>query len=309
MYNKKLSLSLAAMLVFSTGVPALASSEGTKTTNTKNSIKEDKALIKEILKPLEKKGVTLEKISLMKDIYNLPGYDAFTITLQDKRRNIKVKRYVWISKDRKHVIFDIFNVKQTPKGVSLSALRPKNSIELLKVDLSWIEDIDKTLTKHNIPHIIGKGNKRKVYIVWDIYCPFCYMHFKEIPKKAKDLNLEIHMVPFAVHGKHSIDGLLYYTKLSREKGVEKTLEYLYSLGNGDFRKYMKSLDNEIKKELPSMSKDEKEKLGKEFKDIKNKLLTKGVRGTPSIIYITDQKSQKGYVITGFKPLKEVIKMK
>ncbi len=287
--------------------PSTKNSEALSESAVKN-IRKDKELIEKIFKSLAKRGIVLDNVTVVNDAYRIPGYDVFMVALKDLRQNVRVKRYVWISKDRKHVIFDVFAINNGEK-LSISPVRPKNSVEKLKVDLSWLKEVDEELKSLDIPHVIGKGNRNKIYVVWDVYCPFCYKHFGELPKKAEELNVEIHMLPLAVHGKSSINGFVYFAQLAREMGLKEALSYLYSLGNGDFRKYVKKLEKESEEKLASMPKEKRRELESFFRRLKDKLLSKGIHATPSIVYVTDRESNRGYVITGFKPLEEVLKMK
>ncbi|MEO2068853.1 MAG: DsbA family protein [Desulfurobacteriaceae bacterium] len=270
------------------------------------AFKEEESLIKSILKPLAVKGVEIKEVKAT-DGSPFKDFTQFEVVLVDKRRNQLVKKYIWVSKDGNYLILDAFKIRKEADRVSLVPVKPKDSEVPLKQDLSWVEKIDEKLTKMNIPHVIGNG-ENIVYIVWDVYCPFCYKHFGEIVKKAKELNLQVHLIPLAVHGKSSLEGFVYFTKLAREKGMEKTFQYLLKKGEGDFLKYAKTFEEETKKNLNSVPAEERESLMEFYKDLRNSLISHNITATPTVIFIPKGETQ-GYVYVGFKPLEEVIKKK
>jgi thiol:disulfide interchange protein DsbC len=276
------------------------------TTQNNSSFKEEENLIKTLLKPLAVKGVEIKEVRATDGSF-FSDFAQFEVVLLDKRRNQMVKKYIWVSKDGNYLVLDVFKIEKEKDRISLVPVKPNDSEVPLKQDLSWVKKIDEKLTKMNIPHVIGDG-ENIVYIVWDVYCPFCYKHFGEVAKKAKELNLQIHLIPLAVHGKSSLEGFVYFTKLVREKGLENTFKYLLEKGNGDFLKYARSFDEEVKNNIGSMSKGEKEALVNFYKNLRDTLVSHNITATPTIIFIPKDETQ-GYVYVGFKPLEEVIKQK
>lgn len=268
-------------------------------------IKKEEAIIEALLKPLKVRGVEVKEVKPAESV-KVPGFRAFEVTLLDKINSREIKRYIFISPDNRYLTLEIFEVKEEGKTIHLKPIRPKNPVKQVKVDLSWVKEIDKKLQEANIPHVVGKSD-RKVYIVWDVFCPFCYGHFNQIKEIAEKNNVEVHMIPFPIHGENSLKGLIYYTQLAREKGTAEAFRELYNLGNGNFRAYAKKLE-EKEKEL-KLSKEEQEKLKKFFNQLKEELVKKGVHATPSIIYIPEGEKDKGYIIVGFKPIDQVLKMK
>ncbi|WP_457679597.1 DsbA family protein [Thermovibrio sp.] len=265
----------------------------------------EEAIIKALLKPLQIRGVEVKSVRPIQEV-KVPGFRTYEVTLVDKRNSREIKRYIFISPDDKYLALEIFKIKEEGKSLHIQPLRPKNSEKQIKVDLSWVKEVDRELQQNNIPHVIGKSD-RKVYIVWDVFCPFCYSHFKEITKVAKEEKVEIHMIPFPIHGENSLKGLIYYTQLAREKGAGRALKELYDLGNGNFMKYVNQLEK--KEEEINLPKEEKEKLTEFYKNLKTELIKHGVHATPTIIYIPPGEKNKGYVIVGFKPIEQVLKMK
>jgi thiol:disulfide interchange protein DsbC len=268
-------------------------------------IKKEEAIIEALLKPLKVRGVEVKEVKPAESV-KVPGFRVFEVTLLDKINSREIKRYIFISPDNRYLTLEIFEVKEEGKTIHLKPIRPKNPVKQVKVDLSWVKEIDKKLQEANIPHVVGKSD-RKVYIVWDVFCPFCYGHFNQIKEIAEKNNVEVHMIPFPIHGENSLKGLIYYTQLAREKGTAEAFRELYNLGNGNFRAYAKKLE-EKEKEL-KLSKEEQEKLKKFFNQLKEELVKKGVHATPSIIYIPEGEKDKGYIIVGFKPIDQVLKMK
>jgi thiol:disulfide interchange protein DsbC len=281
---------LALSLVFSP--PVLA----------KEVQKKEEEIIRTVLKPLEKRGIKVEKIQPLTEI-KVPGFDGFTVEVVDEIGARRIKRYIWISKDGKYIALNLLKVGERNGQRIIEPLQPKNAVSPLKKDFSWLKEVDQKLNKAGISHVIGKGEK-KLYVIWDVFCPFCYRHFKEFNEEtAKKLGVELHLIPFAVHGERSIKGLVYCTKLTKEKGVEGTFNYLYSLGNGNFRKYSKALQKEIEKE----SKETNKELAGVFKELRETLAKNNIRATPTFIFIPS--GNEGYIFIGSRPLEEVVKTK
>ena len=269
----------------------------------KESLKKEEAIIKGLFKPLEAQGVKVKEIKLANEV-KIPGFNTFEVTIKDERKARELKKYIFISEDGNYLALQMFKVATEGDTARLTPVTPKNPVKPLKVDLSWLKDVDKKLEENNIPHVIGKSD-RKIYIVWDIFCPFCYKHFNQIEEIAKKNNVELHMIPLPVHGENSVKGFLYYTQLARERGAAQAFKELYSLGNGDFRRYAE----EIQKKEVKLPKEEQERLKAFFEELQAELLKKGVQATPSIIYIPPGEKDRGYIIVGFKPIEEVLKMK
>jgi thiol:disulfide interchange protein DsbC len=270
----------------------------------------EEALIKAVLKPLSRRNVIVEKVRKVSS--GIPGFNAFEVTLLDKPRNVEINKYIWISKDGKYLILDMFSIKKMGKRILIRPVVPKNRIKRLppeKVNLSWVKKVDEQLTEEGFPHVIGKGNK-KIYIIWDVFCPFCYEHIKHLsPEKLAREGIELHMIPFPVHGKASIVGTMYFMKLSKEKGAVGALKYITSLGGGDFTRYVKEFEKESESYVKGLSKEEREKQERFVENLKKELIKEKVRGTPTIIYIPPGEGDMGYKILGYKPLDEVVKMK
>ncbi|TCK04586.1 DsbA family protein [Phorcysia thermohydrogeniphila] len=266
----------------------------------KNEVKKDEELIRTVLKPLEKRGIKIGSIQPLTDL-KVPGFDGFIVEVIDEGNARKIKRYIWVSKDGKYIALNLLEVTEVKGDKILKPLQPKNAVSPLKMDLSWLKSVDEKLNKAGIPHVIGKGDK-KLYIVWDVFCPFCYRHFNQFNEEtAKKLDVELHLIPFAVHGERSIKGFVHFAKLAKEKGIEETFKHLYSLGNGNFRKYSSEIQKEMKKE------GEDKELAKVFKELKDTLAKNKVRATPTIIFIPS--GNEGYIFVGFRPLEEVVKLK
>jgi thiol-disulfide isomerase/thioredoxin len=265
-----------------------------------------KKVIRGLLSPLKSRGVELEKVQPVKEV-KIPGFTTYEVTLKDNREHREVKKYVFVSNEGNYIALEIFKYQLKDGKVLIKPLNPKNSVKPLKVDISFIEKIDEELSKAKIPHVVGKGEK-KVYIVWDVFCPFCYSHFNQVEDIAEKNNVEIHMIPLAVHGENSVKGLVYYVALARKKGTAGALKQLYSLGNGNFMKYVRELEKILKKDNFGLSDKEERELEKLIKNVEKELVKNNVRATPTIIYAPPG-SKKGYIHVGFKPIEEVLKEK
>ncbi len=271
------------------------------------SDKKEEKILREVFKPLSSQGVELKEISKVSSP-KVPCFDTYRVTFLDKRRGREISKYVFLTSDGKYLVLDVFSISEKDGKLEIKQLRPAEPVKSVKVDLSWLKEVEKELDKEGVPHVIGKSD-RKVYIVWDVFCPFCYKHFSQIEEIAKKNGIEMHMIPLAVHGKDSIKGLVYYTFLAKEKGTAEAFRELYSLGNGDFGKYVKALKDKLAKDYSGYPEKERQKLEKFFKELRTQLLKRNVHATPTIIYIPPGSGEKGYVIVGFKPIDQVLKMK
>jgi len=295
---------LATSLLFSCS----NAQEKEKIENRKMGVQEEELIIRAVLKPLSVRGVEVKEVKAIKDS-PVEGLRMFEVTIVDKKNNRLVRKYIWMSEDGKYLALDLFKVKKEGEKVSITPLKPKKSETPLKQDLSWLKAIDEKLQKANIPHVIGNG-KNKVYIIWDVYCPFCYRHFKEVAgKKAQELDLQIHMIPLPVHGERSLKGFVYFTQLARKEGMKSAIEKMFSKGNGDFMKYAKIFSKEVDENYSKIPEKERKELDKFYKDLQKELLSHNIHATPTIIYIPPTEKEKGYVFVGFKPLEEIIKQK
>jgi thiol:disulfide interchange protein DsbC len=304
--KKRLLTATAAMFVLFSCSQATEKSKSTEKSPVKayKVSKEEEEIIRTLLKPLQVRGIEVKEIKPAPEV-KVPGFKAFEVVVSDKLNAREVSKYIFLSKDDKFLTFEIFKVRREGKTIHIEPLRPKEAVKPLKVDLSWLKDVEKKLQENKVPFVVGKSDK-KVYITWDVLCPFCYRHFDKVEEIAKKEGVELHMIPFPIHGEASIKGMIYYTKLAREKGVAGALKELYKLGDGDFGKYREKLE-EITKKMELSEEDKK--LEKFFKELRQELAEKGVRATPSMIYIPPGEKDKGYIIVGFKPIKELLKMK
>ena len=162
-----------------------------------SSLSSEEATIRAVLSPLSVRGIELKEIRPVEEI-KVPGFKVFEVTLLDKANSREVKRYVFISSDGRYLALELFEVNREGKRVYLKPVGPKEPVRKLKVDISWVKEIDRKLTAAKIPHVIGSSSK-KIYIVWDSMCPFCYRHFKDLARIAKENRVVILMLPFPIH--------------------------------------------------------------------------------------------------------------
>jgi thiol-disulfide isomerase/thioredoxin len=266
---------------------------------------QDEKIIRSILSPLKVQGVEVKNVNPAN--VQVPGFKVYEVTIDDKRNHREIKKYVFLSKKGNYLALEMFKYEIKGDKVLLKPINPKNPVKELKTDVSFVRKIDEILTRANIPHVVGKSD-RKVYIIWDVFCPFCSAHFNQLEEIARKNNVEIHMIPLAVHGENSIKGLIYYTQIARERGTAGAFKEFYSLGNGDFMKYAKNLEEKIKKGGIKLSKEEQNRIKETLKNVEKELLKNGVRATPTIIYAPPGE-KKGYIHVGFKPIKEILKEK
>ncbi len=233
---------------------------------------------------------------------------AYRIKFYNKFAKSYIYKYAWVSDNGSDFAIEIFQVKNENGEKTWQAIAPKKKIQMVKTDLSWLPPLVKELTKNNIPHEVGKGEKT-VYVVWDVYCPFCYSHFKEVAKKLQKGGLKLVFIPLAVHGEKSVKGFVYYTYLARKEGAAKAMLHLFDRGNGNYLKFSSSLEKEVEENYSKIPKEEREKLEKFFINYRNQLLKNGIKATPTLIYMSDKEHKKGYVHIGFIPFKKLTSMK
>ena len=271
-------------------------------THPKTDVSQAEKVIKAILKPLTVRGVEVKNVTPTKEV-KVPGFETFKVDLIDRRNHREIRRYIFINPEKGLVALQIFRYSVEGKNVVLKPINPKNAEKPLKIDISFLKEVDKKLSEANIPHVVGKSDK-KIYIIWDVLCPFCYEHFDQIEKIAKENNVEIHLIPLAVHGENSLKGITFYTKLAREKGPAEALKELYRMGNGDFMKYAKVLEKRLEGEK-EITKDQS-KIINAVQQTEVILLKNGVRATPTIIYVPPGEN-KARIHVGFTPVKQLIK--
>ena len=277
---------------------AKTSGEETQKVKTEQTEK----VIKTLLKPLSTRGVEVKSVRPVGEV-KVPGFETFEVDLVDKRNYRELKRYIFVNPEKKLIALQIFSYSLKGDRVILKPLKPNISEKKLKTDVSFLKKVENILSENKIPHVVGKG-EGKVYVVWDVFCPFCYKHFNQIEDIAKKNNVEIHMIPLAVHGDNSLKGLIYYTKLAREKGVAGALKELYSLGNGDFMRFAKNLEKKINS-TKEIVKDQ-QKVIEALKKVEELLVKHNIRATPTLIYVPPGEKQ-GYVHVGFIPIEKLVK--
>ena len=276
----------------------------TQRTLRKEEVIQTEKVIKALLKPLSTRGVEVKSVRPSEKV-KVPGFETFEVDLVDKGHHKELKRFIFINPKEKLIALQMFKYSINGENVLLEPLKPKNAEKPIKIDVSFFKEIDKALSKANIPHVVGKSDK-KVYVVWDVFCPFCYRHFGQIEEIAKKNNVEIHLIPLAVHGENSVKGIIYYTKLARKKGATEALKELYNMGNGNFMKYAKALEEKLKKEKKIT--EDQEKIIKTLKKVEVQLVKNGVRATPTLIYVPPGKN-KGKIHVGFIPIERLINEK
>jgi len=264
-------------------------------------------LIKEIVKPLSARGVEVEKIERVNRQF-VKGLKTYMVKLYDKRNSRYIYRYIWLSDDNRYFTFQILRANFENGTLKVTPVEPAKKVEPVKVNLGWIGKIEKELEKEKIPYTIGNG-KKTVYIVWDVYCPFCYSHFKEIlGKKVKELDLTVKMIPLPVHGKSSLKGFVYFTDMAQKSGLKPALEKLFEKGNGNFMKYAKAFSKEVEKNYSRIPEKKRKELESFYKNLLKELLSHNVHSTPTVIYIPPGE-KKGYINIGFIPLEDIVKMR
>ncbi len=296
----KKAVFLLVALLFSCG----QKSESPNPTVDNQTIK----IIKEIVKPLKSRGVELKSVERAnKQI--IEGFKTYKVRLFDKKNARYLNRYIWLSENNRYFTFQILEAKFENGTLRVAPVEPEKSVEPAKVDLSWLSKVERELKENGIPYEVGNG-KKTVYIVWDIYCPFCYSHFKEVVgKKIKELDVTLKMIPLPVHGKSSLEGFVYFTDMAQKIGFKEAMENIFEKGNGDFVKYAKEFSKEVKDKYKTIPEEKRKKLEEFYKNLSKELTSHEIHATPTIIYIPPGEKNKGYVTVGFVPIEQVLKMR
>ncbi|WP_457570328.1 DsbA family protein [Desulfurobacterium sp.] len=277
----------------------------TAQTDTANS-KDVKTLIKKMFGHAGGKNLELVDVEPTNKTVTLRAYK---LKFKDKTGSRYIYGYVWMTDNGKNMALKLYKFdSETKGGMPLaSVIEPKVREKMIKTDLSWFKNILKELDKNNIPHVVGNGNKT-IYIVWDVYCPFCYENFSKVAESLKK-GIKLVFVPLPVHGERSIKGFVYYTYLARKEGAQKAMGHIFMRGNGNFMKFNQSLAEEVNKNYNKIPEKERKELEKFYTQIRSDLLKKGINATPTIIYIPPGENNKGYIHRGFIPFDQLLKMK
>ncbi|OMH40579.1 DsbA family protein [Desulfurobacterium indicum] len=294
-----LFLAVAATTSFSCAQTQTAQ---TDTANSKNV----KTLIKKMFGHAGGKNLELVDVEPTNKTVTLRAYK---LKFKDKAGSRYIYGYVWMTDNGKNMALKLYKFdSETKGGMPLaSVIEPKVREKMIKTDLSWFKNILKELDKNNIPHVVGNGNKI-IYIVWDVYCPFCYQNFSKVAESLKK-GIKLVFVPLPVHGERSIKGFVYYTYLARKEGAQKAMGHIFMRGNGNFMKFNQSLAEEVNKNYNKIPEKERKELEKFYTKIRSDLLKKGINATPTIIYIPPGENNKGYIHRGFIPFDQLLKMK
>ncbi len=285
----------------------------TKQAEVKSPSKEDVKLVKKMFGHAAGQNLELVGVEPTNKTVTLRAY---RVKFKDKKSPRYIYGYVWLSTDEveksgkgKEMAFKVYQVTGERKdGMPLAApIEPEKKEEMYKTDITWFKNIVNDLQKENIPHTIGKGDK-VVYIVWDVYCPFCYENFGEVAKALKE-GVKLVFVPLPVHGKTSVRGFVYYTYLARKEGAQKAMEHIFARGEGNFRKFRKSYEEEVNKNYDKIPEQERKELEKFYDDIKVQLVKKGISATPTIVYIPSTEKDKGYIHRGFLQFDKLFQLK
>ncbi len=250
-----------------------------------------------LLKSFEKQGLKVKEEKEVKSEF--PNFDKYLIGLEFPQNHKEVRRYIWISKDGKYILLGVFK----RQGNRVVAIEPKKTVvQLSEVqNLNFIKNVEKILKENNIPYTIGHGEK-EIYIVWDVFCPFCHEYIKLIKNNPEFKNYTIKLIPFPVHGKASIEGFTYLVWYSKKYGWDKyQKEYMSKNVREDEKKLAKDLQSKYS-EIPE---EERKKYEKIFVQIRNELIKAGMRGTPTVIKVKEKgENWQGCVNLGAKSLKD-----
>jgi thiol:disulfide interchange protein DsbC len=256
-------------------------------------------VVREFFKPL--KGIKVEEVRKVSSP-KVPGFETYEVLLSSTTSDIRAKRYIWVSKDLRFITTNMASIERQGKKLAFRTLKPSSKVPPAVRDVSWLKDVEKRLNKAGIPHVIGKG-KRKLYVIWDVLCPFCFRHFAHMTKKeAEKLGVEIHAIPYAVHGESSIEGLAYFAQLAREKGIDQAFKHFASLGK-DFGEFRKNLKKELKKAKFDSNFKRRAKIA--LRAVKRMLGKNRIVATPTYIYLQSP-SKKGCIFVGYESLEEVV---
>jgi len=245
----------------------------------------------------KEKGYEIKEFKKLKS--EIPNFDKYLLGVAIPLENKEVRRYIWVSKDGKYVILALFE----KKGTNFVPIQPKKAIVELneKRNLNFVKKVEKILKENNIPYTIGNG-KKELYMLWDVFCPFCHEYLRLLKNTSEIKDYTIKLLPFPVHGEMSFKGFTYLAWYSKKYGWDK---YQKEYMNISYREYKDKLLKDIQEKYKEIPQKEKEKYEKIFKQIKEEFVKAGMRGTPTVIKVKEKgNSWQGCISIGAKPLKE-----
>ena len=243
------------------------------------------------------KGYEIEEFKKLQS--EIPNFDKYLLGIVIPSENKKVRRYIWVSRDGKYVILALFEKRDS----NFFPIQPKNPVVELdeKRNLEFIRKLEKILEENNIPYTIGNG-KKEIYILWDVFCPFCHEYIKLLEKSPEIKDYTIKLIPFPIHGEASLKGFTYLVWYSQNYGWDKfQKEYM----NVNYKEYKNKILKDIQTKYKKIPQKMKEKYEKIFEQIKEEFIKAKMRGTPTVIKVKEKgKIWQGCVNTGPKFLKD-----
>lgn len=199
---------------------------------------------------------------------------VYRIDVVDKRKGIRIQQDVY--RYGKYLFPNAFVLKD---GRIVNASNVKK--EKLPVSTAFLDEIVSDFKKQGINLEFGKG-KQKVYVVFDVLCPFCARAFKsEFPKLTQ--KYKVILVPFPVHGESSVNA--FACIFTEVKNGKVTLPE--ALGK-EFEKLLQVKDREDYQKLVEQFKKcpKNPKLVALLEKVRNELLANGVVETPTFfVYV------------------------
>jgi len=243
------------------------------------------------------KGYEIKEFKKLKS--EIPNFDKYLLGVVIPLENKEVRRYIWVSKDGKYVILALFE----KKGSKFVPIQPKKSVVEIneKRNLEFVKKIEKTLKENNIPYTIGNG-KKEIYMLWDVFCPFCHEYLRLLKNSPEMKDYTIKLIPFPIHGEMSLKGFTYLTWYSQNYGWDKYQKEYMNINYGKYKdKLLKDIQTKYK-EIPQKVKEKYEKI---FKQMKEELVKAGMRGTPTVIKVKEKgENWQGCVNIGAKHFKD-----
>jgi len=134
--------------------------------------------------------------------------------------------------------------------------------------------------------INNNEEKPTLYVVWDVFCPFCKEGIKNGTLNKLKEKYSVIVVPFAVHGKASLKGEAYFLERSKEIGVEESLKEWFS--KIEPRVIEKVQDKKkFEEELNKLSSNER--LEDFILNKSKKLFQAGITATPTFVVEKEEK--------------------
>ena len=164
----------------------------------------------------------------------------------------------------------------------------------IPIKADFLDEIVKEFKSAGInPRIGNDKNKPTLYLIFDAFCPHCIRQINNLDKLKEKYNVVL--LPFAVHGEQSVNGLsCIYTK-AKKTGMEKAVKEVIGWKNGKkWNEYAEKVGKcEIDEQVKSL-----------VRNVSDKLFKNKVNATPTFFLKENGKFYKSIGAPVFKNRKK-----